>query len=97
MPKEISLGWIMDHNKLILCNNLGHLDYEMVEDAYSQVPEDMDIAQWWLTDLPSWEAERLKKYDLILVYSNLLDKWVIAVTCGGTSYSDIKYRLKEEK
>ena len=96
MPKVISLGWLMERNKFILCNNLGDIDYEMVEQAYSQIPEDMDVAQWWLTDLHTEQVSRLRKYGVAIAYSNLLDKWVVAVTCGGTAYSDITYTLQEE-
>lgn len=70
---------------LVLCNNIAEID-NSIWDNMGEVDEDLEIYQYYLCNLSSYERETLKEYGIILSYSDVLDLDVLCVEHYGTSW-----------
>lgn len=79
-------------DSLILCNNILELDTELYDNIeVGKIEEDTDIYQAYITDLNSWQIERMQKDlgdtdDIIIAYSQMLDCYILLVDHLGTSW-----------
>ena len=86
-------------NNLILCNNIKDDDTFIFEDLQKTIckvfpyneeeQEDIEIFQYYLTDLDSVSADTLTKAGELVVYNNSLNLYVLCVTHYGSSWQDI--------
>jgi len=83
---------------LVLCNDIVKVDYELEDVIGKQYDEEseeyVDIYQYFITDIPSWSLEYLQELvkdnnddSILLLYSNVLNCYVLAVTHFGTGWS----------
>ena len=70
---------------LVLRNNIIEID-SSVWDNMGEVDEDLEIYQYYLCNLSSYEVGQLKEYGIILSYSDMLDLDVLCVEHFGTSW-----------
>lgn len=70
---------------LVICNNITEIDYS-VWDNLGEIDEDLEIYQYYLCNLSSYEVEQLREYGILLSYSDMLDLEVLLVDHFGTSW-----------
>lgn len=82
------------HNNLILCNNITEIDPSVYDyfrfDLKDEEGNYTEIFQWFITDCSESDVEYLEKsFNLLFVYSPLLDKYILCVDHWGTSWDNV--------
>lgn len=80
----------------VLMNNIPKLDeniWENIPNVFNEEEDEYeyhDIYQWYLTDLSDSEAEWLQEtFEVILAYSEMLERWILCVDHFGTSWDGV--------
>jgi hypothetical protein len=76
-------------NNLILCNNITEIDNSIWDNMGEFDDDDLEIYQYYLCNLSSYERETLKEYGILLSYSDMLDLDVLCVEHFGTSWDSV--------
>ena len=71
---------------LVLCNNITEIDNSIWDNMGEFDDDDLEMYQYYLCDLSSYERETLKEYGILLSYSDMLDLDVLCVEHYGTSW-----------
>lgn len=76
---------------LVLCNNIAEIDESVFDnmnvDLYDEENDEyIEIYQYYLCNLSTWEIEELTAYGIILSYSEKLECEVLCVEHYGTSW-----------
>lgn len=76
---------------LVLCNNIAEIDESVLDniniDLYDEENDEyVEIYQYYLCNLSTWEIEELTAYGIILSYSDKLECEVLCVEHCGTSW-----------
>ena len=71
---------------LVLCNNITEIDSSVWDNMGEFDDDDLEMYQYYLCDLSSYERETLEEYGIILSYSDMLDLDVLCVEHYGTSW-----------
>jgi hypothetical protein len=87
--------------QLIMCNNIADIDptvwNNMRFDYYDKDDNQVEIFQWFITDLTDWTVEwNEKTFDLKYTYSELLDKYILCVDHCGTSWDYVPCEVKSQ-
>lgn len=88
----------------VRCNNIAHIDYELEDIIGKQYDEEkqeyLEIFQYFFTDINKWDLESLKKLladnnddSILLLYSNVLDVYILAVTHCGTHWDYVQTNI----
>lgn len=76
---------------LILCNNIAQIDPTVWDNSEFVWEDDLEIFQWYLTNLTQDDVCYLaKKYNLLFTYSELLDMYVLCVDHYGTDWKYVE-------
>lgn len=92
-------------NDLVLCNNIVNIDLELEDVIGSQFDNEtgeyIEIYQYYLTNLSERNLEALQELQdknnddsIIVLYSNILDCYVLAVTHYGTGWDYVLTNIK---
>lgn len=90
---------------IVLCNNIANIDYgifsNIINDNYYdeydedyEEYEDNEYYQYYLCNLNEYEKDELKKSNIIISYSDVLDCDVLMVDHYGTSWNYVMTNIE---
>lgn len=90
---------------IVLCNNIANIDYDIfsniINDNYYNEDdedykeyEDNEYYQYYLCNLNEYEKDELKKSNIIISYSDVLDCDVLMVDHYGTSWDYVMTNIE---
>lgn len=90
-------------NNIILCGNIVEVDEDLfdnvkVGDLYEKNGESREFYQYYLLGINENDIEYAKEHynDIVVIcYSKKLDLYVLCVDHIGTSWSSVKYEVKD--
>ena len=95
---KTAVYWL--NNSLVLCNNIANIDesvYDNLPEEFFDEDEAIEVFQWFITDCSKRDVTYLKStFDIDLVYSELLDCYVLPVTHCGTSWNYVDCPVYDE-